>query len=143
MLAVEQIQAKDAFEKLCINQNSVLIDIRTNEEFENIGIVDDKNFCNKSVLLPYLIGSEMNINPDFLPNLLFKIDQINDAKNKAELFFICRSGGRSNSAAEIIKQIGYKNIFNIIKGFEGDVNERGERSKINGWIVENLPWRKL
>ena len=35
-----------------------------------------------------------------------------------------------------------KNSYNIISGFEGDLNDLNQRGKVNGWKAEALPWRQ-
>ena len=57
----------------------------------------------------------------------------------------CRSGGRSAMAANLLAQAGYKNVYNITDGIEGDtVNDpqslfNGQRM-VNGWKNSGLPW---
>jgi rhodanese-related sulfurtransferase len=59
----------------------------------------------------------------------------------SQIFFMCKTGGRSLDAAIFATEIGgYKNCFNITNGFEGDANENNQRGKINGWKALNLPW---
>lgn len=50
------------------------------------------------------------------------------------LYFLCRSGHRSLMAANFMANIGYKNCYNIIDGFEGNLQNKG-------WKQNNLPWQ--
>ncbi len=52
----------------------------------------------------------------------------------SNIFFLCRSGHRSFSAATFIAQMNYENCYNIIDGFEGN------NCNI-GWKQNNLPWQ--
>ncbi|MEQ1668228.1 MAG: rhodanese-like domain-containing protein, partial [Sulfuriferula sp.] len=60
---------------------------------------------------------------------------------EALVMFMCRSGGRSNSAAAAAQAAGYSEAYNILEGFEGDKNEAGQRGHKNGWKVAGLPWK--
>ena len=58
------------------------------------------------------------------------------------IFLICRSGKRSAEAAEILNKDGYRNLFNVNDGFEGNKDKDGHRNSINGWRFNNLPWEQ-
>ena len=68
-MSVIQINAQDAFELLKKDQNSILIDVRTFEEFNFVGIVNGVSFNNRMTLLPWQILPSMNENPDFAISL--------------------------------------------------------------------------
>ena len=60
--------------------------------------------------------------------------------NKTDnLFFICRSGWRSLNAAKCLTSSGFTNCFNVSDGFEGKLNQDGNRSLVDGWQFNNLP----
>ena len=50
-MSVEQISPQKAFELLKNQKNSVLIDVRTNEELNFVGIVDASSFDNRMILI--------------------------------------------------------------------------------------------
>jgi rhodanese-related sulfurtransferase len=58
---------------------------------------------------------------------------------------MCRSGGRSAMAVNQLAEAGFKRVFNITDGMEGDLVDdpdsvyRGQRMK-NGWKNSGLPW---
>lgn len=60
------------------------------------------------------------------------------------LLVMCRSGGRSAKAVNMIAQAGYSHTYNIIDGFEGDKIDdpesvhHGKRMR-NGW-KNSAPW---
>ncbi len=35
---------------------------------------------------------------------------------------------------------GFTNVFNILEGFEGDLDEQQRRGAFNGWRHAGLPW---
>ena len=63
-------------------------------------------------------------------------------KKDNNLYFICRSGNRSNNAAEFLTSRGFSNCFNVIDGFEGKLNHERQRALIDGWQFNNLPWKQ-
>lgn len=132
-----QIDSINAHKQLISDANSFLIDVRTHEEFNFVGIVDDNGFKNKITLMPWLLFPNMNINPDFLENIKKLFPNID-----SNLFFLCKTGGRSNQSSLAVNEIGYKNCYNIVNGFEGDLDSFEHRGNINGWKASKLPWRQ-
>ena len=61
------------------------------------------------------------------------------------LLVMCRSGGRSAMAVNLLAQAGFKQVYNITDGFEGDTVSdpesvfHGQRMK-NGWKNSAAPW---
>jgi rhodanese-related sulfurtransferase len=143
-MSVIQISPQDAFEALKNDQNSVLIDVRTFEEFNFVGFVNPAAFGDRMVLLPWQLYPEMSENSDFAHSLEESINHLlpNCAKEKVQIFFLCRTGGRSNAAAAYATNLGYKNSHNITAGFEGELNEGNHRGTVNGWKASHLPWRQ-
>ena len=142
-MSVTQINAQDAFNLLKQNKNSTLVDVRTIEEFDLDGIANATEFEDRMLLLPWKTLPEMKENPEFgniLENFLNKTFAQNS--KDAHIIFMCLIGGRSNQAANYVSNLGYKNCYNLISGFEGDLNKEGKRGTINGWKADNLPWRK-
>ena len=63
------------------------------------------------------------------------------APDKTQLiYFLCRSGARSNSAAMALTQAGYTACFNISEGFEGPHDQNRHRGSTAGWKASGLPW---
>ena len=58
---------------------------------------------------------------------------------------MCRSGGRSAMAANLLAQAGFKKVYNIVDGMEGDAVDDphsvfvGQRLR-NGWKNSGCPW---
>ena len=77
----------------------------------------------------------MQVNAKFVE----EIEQMGLPKD-AEILCICRSGARSASAASALTEAGYSNAWNVAQGFEGDKDQSGHRSTVNGWKAAGLPW---
>lgn len=140
---VEQVNPKIAFDILKNDESSVLIDVRTDAEFLFVGVVNDSQFKNKSILLPWMVYPSMSENKEFANIIDDSLKSlIGDDHKNAKLFFLCKTGKRSNMAAQYAKNIGYNNCYNITNGFEGDCDQNKQRSNINGWKADGLPWQQ-
>ncbi len=122
-MSVQNICSTKAYDILISNDNTFLVDVRTKEEWQQVGIphLDNKN---KLVFLSW------QLNKDFEDNFLSIIKD----KIGAAIFFLCRSGYRSFIAANFIANMGYKNCYNISDGFEGNNQDKGCKQN-------NLPWQ--
>ncbi len=81
----------------------------------------------------------MKPNPDF-------VAQVKEVVKPTDILLVmCRSGGRSALAVNQLAETGFRNVYNIIDGMEGDVVDdpgsvfQGKRMK-NGWKNSGLPW---
>ncbi|MDA0901831.1 MAG: rhodanese-like domain-containing protein [Proteobacteria bacterium] len=138
-----QIYPEDAWQILKESDSSILIDVRTQEELAFVGWADISETNSKTVFLPWRNYPEMTIDSAFQGQLVSFVKNI-FADQKAEeinLLFLCRSGVRSFEAGNLMSKLNY-NCYNIINGFEGDIDSYGHRGYINGWKAKNLPWRQ-
>ncbi len=61
------------------------------------------------------------------------------------ILVMCRSGGRSAAAVNLLAKAGYKHVYNVTDGMEGDeVADSGSaflgKRMRNGWKNSGLPW---
>jgi rhodanese-related sulfurtransferase len=117
---IKQLAAKDIKSYLFVEPNSVLLDVRTNEERETIGKPEGEKIGIKTYFLSIQFGKERIFNENFVQE--FKNLAINRAKN---ILIICRSGQRSQFAAELINKKENYTCINISDGFEGDQENIG------------------
>jgi rhodanese-related sulfurtransferase len=110
------------------NPNSVVLDVRTEEEWNDVGKPDAESLNSKTFFISLLIGPDRKKNENFIKDFLQK-----KISKKDNILVICRSGVRSMAAAKLLQQEGYKNLVNISDGFEGNP-ATGE-----GWKKINLP----
>lgn len=121
IIEVPSMYAAEVIEKY---GRSMLIDVRTPEEWQSCGI--PKVNMQSLLLLSWQLGSG-ELNPEFENEIKARISD-----KYLDLFFICRSGGRSHEAARFVKNIGYAACYNIVDGFEGT-------SSTSGWKNSKLP----
>jgi len=123
---VKQLAAKDIKSYLMAEPNSVLLDVRTKEEWNTIGKPDGEKIGLKTYFLSIQFGNERIFNENFIQE--FKNLAINQDKN---ILIICRSGARSQFAAELLTKENYTCV-NISDGFEGNQENVG-------WKKSDLP----
>ena len=116
---IKQLAAKDIKSYLMSEPSSVLLDVRTNEEWETIGKPEGEKIGIKTYFLSIQFGKERIFNENFVQE--FKNLAINQDRN---ILIICRSGVRSQFAAELLKKENYTCI-NISDGFEGNHENAG------------------
>lgn len=123
-----EVTPQEAAELLQQAPGAKLVDVRTRAEWDWVGRV------------PGAIEIEWNQypggvrNPDFLAELKRRVDP------EAVVMFLCRSGARSVAAASAATEAGYGDCYNILEGFEGDKDARGQRNSVGGWRKAGLPW---
>ena len=105
-----------------------LVDVRTAEERKFVGHVPG------SLHVAWATGTALTRNPRFARELEAKV-----SKN-ATIFLLCRSGKRSHLAAEAAAKAGFTRVFNILEGFEGDLDANQHRGGHDGWRHHGLPW---
>jgi len=79
-------------------------------------------------------GTSLTRNPRFVRELEARVP-----KDEVVLL-LCRSGKRSALAAEAAAKAGFRQAFNVLEGFEGEIDAAGQRGKSGGWRFHGLPW---
>ena len=59
------------------------------------------------------------------------------------IVLICRSGNRTVDAGLALEAAGYRQVINVLHGFEGDLDDRDHRGSLNGWRHDGLPWAQM
>lgn len=134
---VEDVVPQQAYAALSANPDAQLVDVRTDAEWTYVGL-PDLSSVGKRVLLV-----QWQAFPSGSPNHHF-VEQLGAAgvTRQHEIYFICRSGARSLSAADAAEQAGYRTVFNVSDGFEGPPDAQGHRGTVAGWKADGLPWRQ-
>lgn len=144
------LTSKEAYEKIQQDGQQVLfLDVRTRAEINFLGMatVADAN-------VPYMKLSEwyawdakknnfkMELNDEFLPQVRDKLADKNLGED-ATIIVMCRSGKRSAAAANLLAKAGFRNVYTVVDGFEGDKAKSGANKGqrvVNGWKNNGLPW---
>lgn len=120
-----------------------IIDCRTPQEYNYVGHAPMAyNIPSKFMTMEYDAKKKTyktKANPNFVDEVKMHF------KKNQTLLVICRSGSRSAAAANLLDKAGYKNVYNIYDGFEGDKVKiedsyfKGQRL-VNGWKNSGNPW---
>ena len=107
---------------------AILVDVRTTEERKFVGHVPN------TLHVAWATGTSMTRNPRFTRELEAKV------KKDQVVLLLCRSGKRSAAAAEAATKAGFTQAFNVLEGFEGEIDAQQQRGRLGGWRSHNLPW---
>jgi rhodanese-related sulfurtransferase len=136
-MMVENIVPKRAWEAISGNPDAHLVDVRTDAEWNFVGVPDLGASGKEAALIPWQVYPTMQVNAGF-------VDQLGKAglKPTDHLYFICRTGGRSMAAAQAAQAAGFAQVYNVADGFEGPPDGDGPRGTTAGWKADGLPWRQ-
>ena len=138
------VTAKEAYEKWKADPEGVIIlDVRTPEEYLFVG------HPTMAVKIPVAAQSyewdaaKGHFPMKLLPDFVSRVREV--AKPDDTVLVMCRSGGRSAIAVNLLAEAGFTQVHNIIDGMEGDAVDDpdsvfvGQRLK-NGWKNSGCPW---
>ncbi len=89
-----------------LDQKVTLIDIRLPEEWAQTGTVASSHRIT-------LFRENGSVAPDFLA----KVQQV--AATDKPVALICRTGNRTRAGADMLAQVGYKEVYNVTHGIMG------------------------
>ena len=136
---VEDVSVLDTWESLKANSKAVLVDVRSRAEWAFVGIPDLAGLGRDVVLMEWQSFPDNRVTPDFTTRLQVTLEAKKVGKDD-EVFFICRSGGRSRMAAEVMAAAGFTHCRNVAEGFEGPMDASRHRGKVAGWKWAGLAW---
>src|SRR6187399_2536166 len=103
---------------------AVLVDVRSGEERKFVGHVPE------SLHVPWATGTALTRNPRFVRELEARLAK--DGGKDAVVLLLCRSGKRSALAAEAAAKAGFSHVFNVLEGFEGEIDSQQHRGGSDG-----------
>ena len=136
-MTIEDVPPGLVWDRLRDDPDAMLVDVRTDAEWNFVGLPDLSELGRQPVLIPWQLYPSMQVNGGFADML-----RRAGAKPETALYFICRSGARSLAAAQTAQAAGYRKSFNVADGFEGPPDASGHRGTVAGWKAEGMPWRQ-
>ena len=127
---MKHFEPKEAHEFLRKNPNSIFVDCRSEMEYLFVG------HPAGAILVPWNDGPNWEINPDFVAYVK------KAASIDRPIVLICRSGNRSLDAGRALEEAGFTKVYNVLHGFEGELDENHHRGSRTGWRYEGLPWEQ-
>jgi rhodanese-related sulfurtransferase len=97
------LNQNDWVSQLEADENAVILDVRTEDEW-NDGYIPDA----------------INIDIYKGQGFIYEVGQLDKSKN---YYVYCKAGARSDQACQVMNQLGFENTFNLLGGF---MNWRGE-----------------
>jgi rhodanese-related sulfurtransferase len=124
----------------------LFVDVRTRAEAQFLGMADGVD-----ALVPYVEFQEFMTDWDE-SRAFYKLEPFNDFVPEMErrmkekgltkddpVVLMCRAGERSSRAADLLNDSGYKRVYIVVYGYEGEMSDKGRRT-VNGWKNSGLPW---
>jgi len=129
---MKHLTPKEAYAFLNENPEALLIDVRSEIEYLFVG------HPKGAIHVSWNDDPDWEVNPHFVG----EIKKLAGHGTDRPIVLICRSGNRSVSAGEALVEAGFQNIYNVLYGFEGELDENHHRGTINGWRHDGLPWEQ-
>ncbi|MFT3803111.1 MAG: rhodanese-like domain-containing protein [Burkholderiaceae bacterium] len=114
--------------QLAQENEAVIVDVRSAEERKFVGHVPG------TLHVAWASGTSLTRNPRFVRELEAKTGK------DQPVLLLCRSGKRSLQAAEAAAKAGFTRVFNVLEGFEGELDDNHQRGHHDGWRWHGLPW---
>jgi rhodanese-related sulfurtransferase len=138
------VTAQEAFTQWHSQPDTLkILDVRTPGEYVFVGhAAMAANIPIKSLATKFDSEKKKPVMPE---NKNFVEEVKKRFKTTDTIMVMCRSGGRSAIAVNLLAEAGFKNVYNIIDGFEGDALDvpgsynNGKRL-VNGWKNSGAPW---
>ena len=137
MTNVPDISPEETWQALQADPRAVLVDVRTDAEWNFVGLADLSAAGKQPLLIPWQVYPSMQVNGAFADHLR-QAGVTPDHK----VYYICRSGVRSLAAGAAAQDAGFPHAFNVADGFEGPPDAEGHRGQVAGWKAAGLPWRQ-
>jgi len=135
------VPAQEAFRMLEADPKSVIVDVRTEPEWQYVGAPDLSGIERDVLFLSWQVYPSMQVLPGFVERLGEELRK-RGVDEATPVLFLCRSGVRSRGAAIAMTQAGWSRCFNIADGFEGPMDPERHRGQMGGWKAGGLPWRQ-
>ena len=125
----------EAYAAIVADPEAVLVDCRTRAEWHYVGMPDLADVERMVLFIEWEDYPAGTVDPEFVDRLIEA-----GVPRHVPVYFLCRSGVRSKSAAIAATEAAFQAAYNVSDGFEGPIGPDGTRD-VSGWKVAELPWR--
>lgn len=129
--------------------DALFVDVRSRAEVAFLGLPKQVDVHIPYMVLPMMASFnrkkgtyDLEINPDF-PTDFKEYAQAHGVSPDTPIILMCRSGSRSARAADLLTDMGYRQVYSVIDGYEGDKAGDGPRKGqrvVNGWRNAGAEW---
>ena len=130
---MKQLTPTEAFAYLRDTPDALFVDCRSDAEFLFVG------HPVGALHVAWLDGPDWELNPHFVG----EVRRLAGHAKDRPVVLICRSGRRSYDAGLALLEHGFTEVYNVVHGFEGDLDDKHHRSALNGWRFDGLPWEQI
>ncbi len=121
---IKEIKSSEIKKFLESNPKTVLLDVRTEDEWNTVGKPDTKDLGIKSYFIT------ISQDPSFVDSVKSNIDI------KEKILVMCAAGGRSVVAANLLAKEGYDTL-NVSDGFSGNGQDPGWKNLGLPSVIDN------
>ena len=134
---LKHLTPEEAYRMLHDKPNSVLLDIRSTTEYLLVG------HPIGAVHIPWIDEPDWLVDKNFVTNVRkVLLGGVAESSEPVPVILICRSGKRSLDAGEVLVKSGFPEVYNVLEGFEGELDENRHRGTKGGWKFHGLPWEQ-
>ena len=90
------LRQEDWVEQLEADTNAVILDVRTEDEW-------NEGFIENAINIDIYKGQ----------GFIYEVEELDKSKN---YYVYCKAGGRSQQACDIMNQLGFENTYNLVGG---------------------------
>jgi rhodanese-related sulfurtransferase len=121
---IKEIKSSEIKNFIENNPATVLLDVRTENEWKTIGKPDTRDLGIRSFFIT------ISQDPSFLDNVKQNINKDD------QILVMCAAGGRSIIAANLLANVGYKTL-NVSDGFSGNGQDPGWKNLGLPSVIDN------
>jgi rhodanese-related sulfurtransferase len=129
---MKHLTPQEAHQFLHDNPDALFIDVRSEIEFLFVG------HPVGAIHVSWNDGPDWDVNPHFVG----EVRKLAGHGGGRPVVLICRSGNRSDSAGQALIEAGFQNVYNVLHGFEGELDDKHHRNSVSGWRFDGLPWEQ-
>ncbi|KUH82102.1 rhodanese-like domain-containing protein [Mycobacterium sp. IS-1556] len=130
------ITPEEAWSLLAGTPDAVLVDCRTDAEWRFVGVPDLSSLQRDVVFIEW-----NRVDGTHNESFVEELKSAGITPGERPVVFLCRSGNRSIGAAEAATEAGIAPSYNVLDGFEGNLDQNRHRGR-TGWKAVGLPWKQ-
>jgi rhodanese-related sulfurtransferase len=130
---MQHLEPKQAYAFLQAHPEALFLDVRMEIEYLYVGHPPGV------VHIAWYEYPEMHADPaGFAERVLREA-----GSTERPVVLLCRSGQRTVHAGQALEAAGFKQVINVVHGFEGDLDDHFQRGRLDGWRHDGLPWEQM
>ncbi len=131
---MKHLLPKEAWEFLQQQPTALFVDVRM--EIESLYVGRPPGVIN----IPWYEYPDLTPDPT---GFVAAVEREAGGDKSRPVVLLCRSGKRTLDAGQALAQAGFSGLYNVLHGFEGDLDDHFKRSTLNGWRFDGLPWEQM